>query len=70
MLVETLIEDDRLRQNTPKQIWYHISGPEIDKLLQEQLPYAWMSSIVALFKEVSGSSPNAAWAQDKFALTV
>ena len=66
MLMETRIENDRLCQNMVPPL----KPPETDKLLHEQLPYAWMSSIVALFKEVSGSSPNAAWAQDKFALTV
>ena len=43
---------------------------EIDKLLRAQLPYSWMSSITALLKQVSGASPNTAWAEDKFALMV
>ena len=66
MLTETRIENDMLRQNiVPPMV-----PAKIEKLLHEQLPYSWMSSIAALFKEVSDASPNTAWATDRFALTV
>ena len=66
MLIETRIENDRLRQNMVPPL----VPAEIDKLLHEQPPYSWMSSIAALFKEVSDASPNTAWATDRFSLTV
>ena len=66
MLTEMRIENDRLRQNIVPPLVPAV----IEKLLHEELPYSWMSSIAALFKEVSEASPNTAWATDRFALTV
>ena len=66
MLTETRIENDRPLQN----IVMPLVPAEIDNLLHEQLPYSWMSSIAALFKEVSDASPYRTWATDRSALTV
>ena len=66
VLAETLLENDCVRQN----IVPALEVAEISKLLHEQVPYSWMRSIVALFKEVSDGSPNTACAKDRFALTV
>ena len=57
--------DDNLRQKIVRAL----TPAKIDKLLREQLPYSWMSSI-ELFKELSDASPNIAWAKDTFALMV